>query len=162
MTSQRAREAAEDAYLTCFEDVPNPAWMDALIAGKHDNDPVVQAFARIEAEALARGRLEGAKAMQEAHPFARLRQVIYDDLEYAWAWQCNLAVPILDTIPCTHAHANEAAALIMAQMFGYDITKHPEYTAGKSPAQEYFEMRVEAEKEEDLTAIVKGLNDASD
>ena len=66
MTSQTAREAAEDAYLTCFEDVPNPAWMEALIAGKHDNDPVVQAFARIEAEALARGRMEGAKAMKEA------------------------------------------------------------------------------------------------
>ena len=61
MTSQRVREAAEDAYLTCFEDVPNPAWMAALIAGKHDDDPVVQAFARFDQETA----LRVADAMKE-------------------------------------------------------------------------------------------------
>lgn len=103
----------------------------------------------------AETRLAEVEAEREGHPFERLRKIIHDDLEYAWAWQCNLAVPIMDATPCTHAQANEAAALIMAQMFGYDITDHPEYTAGKSPAQEYFEMRVDAEKEEFRAAIAK-------
>lgn len=43
--TQADREAAADAYHTCYEDVLNSAWMDALIAGKHDDDPLVRAFA---------------------------------------------------------------------------------------------------------------------
>lgn len=44
--NQADREAAEDIYLTCFDVEPNRLWLDALLAGKHDSDPVVQAAAR--------------------------------------------------------------------------------------------------------------------
>ncbi len=83
------------------------------------------------------------------HPFETLKTEIQSDPGYAWAWHCNLAVPIMDATGISHAKANEAAALIMAQMFHYDITTHPHYEGGKSPAQEYFEIRVAAERDED-------------
>lgn len=43
--TQADREAAEGAYLECYENVPDELWLKALIAGKHDDDPQVQAFA---------------------------------------------------------------------------------------------------------------------
>jgi hypothetical protein len=30
------------------------------------------------------------------NPFETLKNAINSDPEYAWAWQCNLAVPIMD------------------------------------------------------------------
>lgn len=50
--TQADREAALDGYHSFFENVPNEAWERAMLAGKHDDDEVVQAFAahRIEAE----------------------------------------------------------------------------------------------------------------
>lgn len=84
-----------------------------------------------------------------SHPFSALRNFIATDPEYAWGWQCNLAVPIMDATGVDHRQANEAAALIMRQLFDYDITTHPHYEYGKSGAQQYFEARVEAEREED-------------
>lgn len=86
------------------------------------------------------------------HPFTALKDAIHADPDYAWGWLCNLAVPMRDVIPAvTHSQANRAAALIMQQMFDYDITTHPHYDGGKSGAQEYFELRVAAEREEDAT-----------
>lgn len=78
--------------------------------------------------------------------FAELKASIHADPDYAWGWQCNLAVPMMDAIGASHEGSNRAAALIMAQMFDYDITSHPNYQGGKSPAQEYFELRVAAER----------------
>lgn len=87
------------------------------------------------------------------HPFAELKAAIHAYPDYAWGWHCNLAVPMLDVIPgVTHAQANRAAALIMQQMFDYDITADDRYEGGKSHAQEYFELRVAAERAEDATA----------
>jgi hypothetical protein len=50
--TQADREAALDGYHSFFENVPNEAWERAMLAGKHDDDEVVQAFAahRIAAE----------------------------------------------------------------------------------------------------------------
>ena len=79
------------------------------------------------------------------HPFDAIKAMIHADPEYAWGWQCNLAVPFMDATGVTHSQANRGAALIMAQMFDYDITTHPHYTAGKSGAQAYYEARVAAE-----------------
>jgi hypothetical protein len=90
------------------------------------------------------------KATETAqHPFEVLKNLINADLSYAWAWHCNLAVPIMDAAGVSHEKANEAGALIMRQMFDCDITQHPHYGGRKSPAQEYFEMRVQAERDED-------------
>ena len=83
------------------------------------------------------------------HPMEELKDGIHSDSEYAWSWQCNLAVPIMEAIGASHKDANRAAALIMAHMFDYDITAHPRYEWGKSPQQIYFEARVASEREED-------------
>ena len=56
--SQRAREAVAQLLPHLLT--------EGILEGAKDSLSVVQAFARIEAEALARGRMEGAKAMQES------------------------------------------------------------------------------------------------
>lgn len=50
--TQADRDAALDGYHSFFENVPNEAWERAMLAGKHDDDEVVQAFSahRIAAE----------------------------------------------------------------------------------------------------------------
>ena len=53
-TSQRAREAVAQLLPHLLT--------EGILEGAKDSLSVVQAFARIEAEALARGRMEGAKA----------------------------------------------------------------------------------------------------
>ena len=80
-----------------------------------------------KAEAIAAWNTR-ADALAE-HPFAAIKRLIHDDPDYAWSWQCNLAVPIMDAAMVSHADANRAAALIMAQMFDCDITLHPHYPA---------------------------------
>lgn len=80
--------------------------------------------------------------------FAALKAAIHDDPEYAWAWHCNLAVPIMDAANVAHLPANQAAALIMAQMFDYDITTHPYWEGPKASYHEYYELRVAAERAE--------------
>lgn len=81
------------------------------------------------------------------HAFARIKQAIQSDPEYAWAWFCNLSVPIMDATGLSHRKADAAAALIMSQMFECDVTADPRYTSEKSPQQEYFEMRRAADAE---------------
>lgn len=91
--------------------------------------------------------------MTVKHPFDELKAAIHADPDYAWGWQCNLAVPMRDVIPgVTHAQANRAAALIMRQLFDYDITTHKHYDGGKSAAQKHFELRIAAEQAEDAAA----------
>lgn len=78
--------------------------------------------------------------------FASLKAAIQTDPTYAWAWFCNLSVPITDATALSSAEADQAAALIMCQMFDTDITAHPEFSGEKSAYQSYFEMRVEADR----------------
>lgn len=80
--------------------------------------------------------------------FASLKEQIQSDPEYAWAWHCNLAVPMMD-VGITGEEADQASALILSQMFECDITTHQNWKGTKSFQQEYFEMRVAAEREED-------------
>lgn len=84
-------------------------------------------------------------------PFEQIKAQIHADPEYAFSWLCNLAVPIIDAAGVDHEKANSAAALIMAQMFDYDITTHPHFEGRKSEAQHYFEMRLAAESSEEVT-----------
>ncbi|QUT04030.1 hypothetical protein KFK14_12825 [Sphingobium phenoxybenzoativorans] len=71
------------------------------------------------------------------------------DPEYAWGWHCNLAMPILDAIGCSHQQANEAAAHLMQHLWSVDITMFEQYAYGKSGAQFYAEARIAADKRED-------------
>jgi hypothetical protein len=67
--------------------------------------------------------------------WATIQNAIHSDPEYAWAWHCNLAVPIMDAAGLRHEPGNVAAAYLMATLWGYDITRHPRYQYGKSDAQ---------------------------
>lgn len=81
--------------------------------------------------------------------WAVFKRLMREDANYAWAWHCNIAMPVMDAIGCTADQANQAAAHLMSHLFEYDITKHPLYEGGKSAAQEYQEMRIAAEREDD-------------
>jgi hypothetical protein len=69
--------------------------------------------------------------------------------ELAWAWHCNIAMPIMDAAGVSHQVANETAAHLMQHLFRYDITQHPHYVYEKSGAQQYAEMRIAMDAEED-------------
>ncbi len=88
-------------------------------------------------------------------PFEAIKTLINVEPGYAWAWHCNLAVPIMDVTGASHEVSNAAAALIMMQMFDCDITQHPNYQGRKSSAQAYFEARIEAERQEDITLAAR-------
>lgn len=83
--------------------------------------------------------------------FNVIRDAIQNDPEYAWGWQSNLAVGMMDATGVDHFTANRSAALIMYQVFGVDITQNQKYPPGygKSVAQRHYELRVKQEKEED-------------
>jgi hypothetical protein len=89
-----------------------------------------------------------------ANAITTLKNAMRTDPEYAWAWHCNLAMPIMDAYApasnasheAQHQAANEAAAHLMQHLFDYDITTDPRYAYGKSGAQAYAEMRIEAER----------------
>lgn len=74
-----------------------------------------------------------------------LSSEIYGDPEHAWGVFCNIAMPIKDSVGCSHKAANEAAAHLMQHLFSYDITTHPHYEYGKSSAQQYAEFRIAAD-----------------
>lgn len=95
-----------------------------------------------------------AKLKTERHPFDVLKEQIRSDPEYAWAWHCNLAVPMTD-VGVGRKEADQASALILSQMFDCDITTHPYWQGEKSGAQAYFEMRVAAEREEDAHLLAR-------
>lgn len=84
-----------------------------------------------------------------AYPVTALSAEIASDPEIAWAWHCNIAVPIMDVASVSHEKANQAAAHLMQHLFGYDITTHPRFEYEKSGAQAYAEMRIAADREED-------------
>jgi hypothetical protein len=61
-----------------------------------------------------------------------LRHAMQDDLEYAWAWHCNIAVPLRDALghgTISHEQSNLAAAHLLRHLFDVDITDYPHYAA---------------------------------
>lgn len=84
-----------------------------------------------------------AKAMDD------LKAAMRDDPEYAWAWHCNIAVPIMDSIDVTHEQANIAAAHLMSFLFDCDVTAHRNFGYDKGVAQECHEFRLAADRAED-------------
>jgi hypothetical protein len=53
---------------------------------------------------------------------------INSDPEYAWSWQCNIAMAVFDA-GVEHRIANEGAARFMQILFGVDMRKSPYYVA---------------------------------
>lgn len=80
--------------------------------------------------------------------WAVFKRLMREDADYAWAWHCNIAVPIMDAISATHEQANVAAAHLMSHLFEYDITTHPNFGYEKGQAQQYHEMRLAADRED--------------
>lgn len=84
--------------------------------------------------AAAPSPLDGLRASLQASP------------ELVWAWHCNLAMPIMDELNCTHEQANRAAARLMRALFDVDVTAHeywllfpwahPGYDANGSPVDD--------------------------
>lgn len=59
--------------------------------------------------------------------WATFENAMKADPEYAWGWHCNLAVPIMDAINCTHEDANKAAAHLMMHLWKCDTSNHPHH-----------------------------------
>lgn len=76
--------------------------------------------------------------------FNVLRQQMLDDPSYLWSWHCNLASPVKEVMGY-HVASNQAAALILAQVFKVDSTTCEEYQYNKSMAQIAYEARLEAD-----------------
>lgn len=58
-----------------------------------------------------------------------LQVQIHADPEYAWAIHCNIAMPLMDELKCSHQEANKAAAVLMRHLWDYDVTSLKEYVA---------------------------------
>jgi hypothetical protein len=59
--------------------------------------------------------------------FQALKTALLADDQYAWAWHCNLAMPIMDSIHCTPEEANKAGADLMKYLFSIDVRKFKEW-----------------------------------
>lgn len=82
---------------------------------------------------------------RDLHAFTALKSLMQSDPEYAWGWHCNLAMPIMDAIGCTHEEANEAGAHLMSFLWEVDVTKDERYSGGKSAAQSTHEWLSQVE-----------------
>lgn len=76
------------------------------------------------------------KAMTEyeksglAPMFSVLRAAIEADPEYAWAWHCNIAMPMIDS-GCPDKIANEGAARVMRNIFQVDTSQLPHFRTAR-------------------------------
>lgn len=55
------------------------------------------------------------------HLLDQFTEALKADPDLAWSWHCNLAMPIMDRVKCSHTAANEAAADLMRHLFHIDI-----------------------------------------
>ena len=88
------------------------------------------------AAALLRDGCSPAETKAEPpYPFDALKRAIFTDHDYAWSWQCNLAMPMFDGGMSGEA-ANEGAACIMEHLFGVNVREFPEWEfRRRDPAQ---------------------------
>jgi hypothetical protein len=69
-----------------------------------------------------------------------LKASIKSDPEIAWAWHCNIAVPLMDSLKLSHERANIAAAYLMSHLFDVDTTASPHFHYKKGPHQSMHEF----------------------
>lgn len=77
--------------------------------------------------------MDGMRIVPIPLAFESLKAAMHDDPSYAWSWHCNLAMPIMDAIGCTHRQANDAAARLMRHLFDFDVTKCREWEQIAAP-----------------------------
>lgn len=68
----------------------------------------------------------GMRKPSTGQSMKQLISTMQQDRGYAWSWQCNIAMAILDSGGCTHRQANLAAARVMQRVFDVDVTNFPE------------------------------------
>lgn len=83
----------------------NRKFMDSVNGPTHMGEPVIPSKA------------------QAAAAFQELQTALQADVDYAWSWHCNLAMPIMDSIRCTPFEANKAAADLMQFLFKINVRK---------------------------------------
>lgn len=71
-------------------------------------------------ERIAKLLREKMSQPPEQSPFDTLKELIKQDPGYAWAWHCNIAMPMYDTGLVNHAIANHCAAAVMRFMFNVE------------------------------------------
>jgi len=84
--------------------------------------------------------LEGLKEDTPVHNMRGLMEKMQADKPYAWAWHCNIAMPIMDSIGISHEQANNAARYVMLHSFGVDVTQYDEW---KSLEKQWADVRSE-------------------
>lgn len=79
--------------------------------------------------------LFSAQEAGQAAPSAMqaLTAALKADPEYAWAWHCNLAMPIMDGAKVSHRIANLTAARLMRHLFDIDTEKHQHFEIAEDP-----------------------------
>lgn len=55
-----------------------------------------------------------------------LKLSMKDDMEYVWAWQCNIAMAMVDA-GCDHKVANIGASVFLERLFDVDVTTSKYY-----------------------------------
>jgi hypothetical protein len=73
-----------------------------------------------------------ALALELASSVATIRGAMAKDLDYAWAWHCNIAMAAFDA-GCPHDVANEGAARFMELLASVDTRKHPAFEQTQRP-----------------------------
>jgi hypothetical protein len=71
-------------------------------------------------------RLSNWRKMMGVKQAIEVLSMAMKDEDYAWGWQCNIAMSFVD-VGGGHLEANKAAANFMKQTFDVDITKFKEY-----------------------------------
>ncbi|MEG3175853.1 hypothetical protein U1872_06395 [Sphingomonas sp. RB3P16] len=112
--TQADREAAEDAYLSCFEPQPNDLWLKALLDGKHDNDEVVQ-FCR-------RHRLAHTARPDAGDEVERVLTCEYgeDEQSYALCWENGWAIT---AFPSGRVVVTKSPREVAYRAFGCDVSE---------------------------------------
>lgn len=69
------------------------------------------------------------------NPYSAFAAALHADPEYAWSWHCNIAMPIMDELGCSHADANKCAVKLMKHLFSVDTQPLvDEYLTKSTPA----------------------------
>jgi hypothetical protein len=90
------------------------------------------------------------------HARQALEAALKADPDYAWAWHCNLAMPIMDDLKVSREHANWAAARLMRHCFDIDITRHANWDLGNVPPPQ----NPKAERREEIAVDIAARKEA--
>jgi hypothetical protein len=83
-----------------------------------------------------------------------LRASLQKDNGYAWAWHCNIAMPLFDAkVGLSHREANDCAAILMRHLFNVDIKESPEW---KMTARNWSDDKPTPPPPADVQAVVEG------